>query len=67
MRPNIILHSEIIRQCCEQGCRYYDFNPSGGHEGVDRFKALFGAGEWPVSHWIRESNPVFRLYRRILG
>ena len=67
MRPNIILHSEIIRFCCEQGYRYYDFNPSGGHVGVDRFKALFGAGEWPVSHWIREPNPVFRLYRKTTG
>lgn len=33
----------IIRDAITRGFRYYDFNPSGGHEGVVKFKKGFGA------------------------
>lgn len=41
--PMNILQSEIIRDACERGYTYYDFNPSGVHEGSARFKELMGA------------------------
>lgn len=45
--PNNMLHMEIIRDAAAAGFRYYDFGPSGGQEGVARFKKSFGAVELP--------------------
>jgi hypothetical protein len=47
-RPNNVLHTDIIEAALEDGYRYYDFNPSGGHDGVAQFKSRFGADKWPV-------------------
>jgi len=41
--PNNMLHMEIIRDAARRGYAYYDFGPSGGQEGVERFKKSFGA------------------------
>ncbi|MDN5849505.1 MAG: GNAT family N-acetyltransferase [Nitrococcus sp.] len=49
--PNNVLQVEIIRDALTQGYKYYDFNPSGGHDGVARFKGRFGADEWPIMRW----------------
>lgn len=51
LRPSNVLHARIIQDACERGCLWYDFNPSGGHEGVARFKRSFGATERPVRVW----------------
>jgi hypothetical protein len=48
LRPGHLLHARILRACAERGLAWYDFNPSGGHEGVARFKAGFGAEPRPV-------------------
>ena len=45
--PNNMLHMEIIREAAAAGFRYYDFGPSGGQDGVARFKKSFGAVELP--------------------
>lgn len=45
--PNNMLHMEIIRHAAAAGYGYYDFGPSGGQEGVARFKRSFGAAELP--------------------
>jgi len=45
--PNNMLHMEIIRDAAAAGFHYYDFGPSGGQEGVARFKKSFGAVELP--------------------
>jgi CelD/BcsL family acetyltransferase involved in cellulose biosynthesis len=42
-RPNNVLHTDIISAALDDGYRYYDFNPSGGHDGVAQFKSRFGA------------------------
>lgn len=42
LRPANLLHAEIIRNAYETGYWWYDFNPSGGHEGVVNFKKRFG-------------------------
>ncbi len=45
--PNNMLHMEIMRDAVERGCRWYDFGPSGGRQGVIRFKKSFGAETLP--------------------
>jgi hypothetical protein len=41
--PNNALHPEIMRDALDRGMSCYDFNPSGGQDGVVNFKAGFGA------------------------
>ena len=40
-RPVHLLMQEIIRDACDREGKWFDFNPSGGHEGVERFKKGF--------------------------
>ena len=42
-RPNNVLQADIIKDACDHGYKYYDFNPSGGHNAVAKFKQNFGA------------------------
>ena len=42
-RPSNLLQYEIIKDACDKSYWWYDFNPSGGHEGVIKFKKSFGA------------------------
>ena len=60
--PNNVLHTEIIREGLEQGYRYYDFSPSGGHEGSARFKERFGADRkrFPRWHYVRSALQLVR-------
>ncbi len=57
---------EAIRNACESGYRWFDFNPSGGHEGVKSFKKGFGASprQCPV---VRVSSGSLRAVRAIAG
>ena len=53
---------EAIKDASERGITWFDFNPSGGHEGVWDFKKGFGAQAMPA--------PVVRirpLWRRLAG
>lgn len=43
MKPYEFLFYNLIKFYKEQRFQWFDFNPSGGHEGVVRFKAGFGA------------------------
>lgn len=43
LRPNNLLMIEAIKDACEKGYRYFDFLPSAGIEGVEKFKENFGA------------------------
>ena len=43
LKPYELGYDAILRHAIEQGFDRFDFNPSGGHDGVDRFKAGFGA------------------------
>jgi CelD/BcsL family acetyltransferase involved in cellulose biosynthesis len=48
LRPaNLLLH-DAIRDACERRLHWFDFNPSGGHEGVVAFKRSFGAQPLPA-------------------
>lgn len=47
LRPVNLLMYEIIKDACEKEYSWFDFNPSGGHEGVKAFKRSFGAKPLP--------------------
>ncbi len=47
LRPVNLLIYEAIKDACEKGYTWFDFNPSGGHEGVKAFKKSFGAEALP--------------------
>lgn len=49
-RPVHLLLQEAIADACAEGRRWFDFNPSGGHQGVDAFKKGFGT--------VRLASPV---------
>jgi CelD/BcsL family acetyltransferase involved in cellulose biosynthesis len=64
VRPVNLLICEVIRDACAAGFRWFDFNPSGGHEGVKAFKRSFGAVALPcpvISAQTRWSRLVGRL------
>lgn len=61
------LLSTAIQDACGNGLRWFDFNPSGGHKGVEDFKAGFGAQRRKFCVY-RRLNPwgkAFRLYRHL--
>lgn len=45
LRPTNLLLYEAIRDAHRRGKAWFDFNPSGRHDGVDAFKRRFGAVE----------------------
>jgi hypothetical protein len=45
VQPVKLLFHDVIRHASEQGLRWFDFNPSGGHEGVRAFKRGFATEE----------------------
>jgi len=53
LRPANALHHALIVEAKRRGAARYDFNPSGGLEGVETFKRSFGAREFvfPVFTW----------------
>jgi hypothetical protein len=60
----------IILDANAKGYKYYDFNPSGGHEGTLRFKETFGPERLPVKRW-EWRNPfvgtITNVKRKIVG
>lgn len=42
-KPYQVLHYEVIKDAIKNGYEWYDFNPSGGYAGVEKFKEEFGA------------------------
>ncbi len=45
------LDGAIVTHAAEHGYRYLDFGPSGGHEGVARYKDGFNTGRFPLQRW----------------
>lgn len=50
----------IVQDARERGFAWYDFNPSGGHEGSRRFKQSFGTASFP-SNVILSRRGLYRL------
>lgn len=64
-RPvNLLVHA-AARDACERGFRWFDFNPSGGLEGVRAFKTSFGTTEFACPT-VKCETPLVRLLRRTL-
>jgi len=59
VRPVNLLLYTTIKDACEGGYQWFDFNPSGSHEGVRAFKKSFGA--------IPLSCPVVTRETKLLG
>lgn len=61
LHPMPLLFREAIRHACQQGCAWFDFNPSGAHAGAETFKTRFGAAVRPCPV-VRTSSGAGRLY-----
>jgi hypothetical protein len=59
LRPVQLLMHEVVRSACRDGYAVFDFNPSGGHAGVDSFKKGFGADSLP-SPVVYSATPSLR-------
>lgn len=67
MKPYEFLFYNLIKLYKEQRLQWFDFNPSGGHEGVVRFKAGFGTIKKPVFNYIYQSRMIrFSYYLNAL-
>lgn len=53
------LYHNIILDAFQKGYEYFDFNPSGGHKGVSKFKETFGTEKLEIKIWKWE-NPLIR-------
>lgn len=62
VRPYDFLFYSLIERYQREGYWWFDFNPSGGHAGVDEFKRRFGAEAHPCPV-IRQENAWGRLLR----
>ncbi len=69
LRPVHLLIYDIIRDACETGYSWFDFNPSGGHEGIRQFKEHFGCEvlPCPVLSWESLTTRVKRKLRAMVG
>ncbi len=68
MRPVHVLHYKIIENAMDNNFAWYDFNPSGGHSGVEQFKKGFGTVEMSTN--VRSHQPflikkIFDVGRRL--
>lgn len=63
-RPvNLLLH-EAIRDAKSRGLAWFDFNPSGGHEGVEAFKQRFGTC-WKAADFLATESPAIHMLRAL--
>jgi CelD/BcsL family acetyltransferase involved in cellulose biosynthesis len=66
--PMHLLVATAVEDACAQGYRWFDFNPSGGLEGVELFKRGFHADvlEFSVVSRFGAAANTYRTYRRVL-
>jgi len=61
-RPVHLTVAMAIEDACQRGYEYFDFNPSGGYQGVVAFKEHFGTQRLYFQRY-RRSSPLGLLYR----
>ncbi|HOV89417.1 MAG TPA: GNAT family N-acetyltransferase [Syntrophorhabdaceae bacterium] len=68
LRPVNLLMADIIKDSCEKGYRWFDFNPSGGIMGVKQFKSHFNTLVLPAPVITQKTNFIkfYILLKRIL-
>jgi CelD/BcsL family acetyltransferase involved in cellulose biosynthesis len=64
--PAILLTTEIMRDACARGDRWYDLGPSGGLKGVEEFKERFGAERALFQSFTWQENSLYRAYHNLL-
>jgi len=62
--PVPLLKSEIFKDACQRGFSYYDFSPSGGLKGVEKFKEEFGAQKMYFCSYVWSDNTLYHTYRK---
>jgi hypothetical protein len=67
LRPSHAVVMAAIEDAIARGCRWFDFNPSGGLEGVIRFKEGFGARPVECATWELPPRPAARFAQRVAG
>jgi len=60
LKPNHLLHWEILLDAARRGYSIFDFNPSGGYIGVESYKKRFGAKRVP-SPVLSTKTPMRRI------
>ncbi|HEX2959274.1 MAG TPA: GNAT family N-acetyltransferase [Chitinispirillaceae bacterium] len=63
-RPNNLLYDQAIQHACTNNYLWFDCNPSGGFEGVIKFKKFLGTLMMP-SGVISKSNGVLNLIHSV--
>jgi hypothetical protein len=58
LRPANLLLDEALRHACSIGAHWFDLGPSGGHEGVERFKLGFAPVKLAVPVFDHSSGAV---------
>jgi len=64
LRPVHYLLQEVIEDACNKNYQWFDFNPSGGHKGVRKFKRGFATVE-KESPILFQSNHIGKNVNRI--
>lgn len=64
VRPVNLLIYEAIKNACESGYTWFDFNPSGKHEGVKAFKKSFGT-ESLACPVVRKYNYSLKVLKKV--
>jgi hypothetical protein len=67
LRPVPLLLKTIMDRACDAGYEWFDFGPSGGLEGVESFKAGFGAINLPCHSYIYYVNPWLRRLKQCMS
>ena len=64
--PWYLLMNQITKDACKGGYRWFDFNPSGGHEGVIKNKKGFGTTKIPLKIITKSSDRILNKILRTL-
>jgi hypothetical protein len=64
--PNNLLHTEIIKDGCARGYKVYDLSPSGGHQGVVKFKESLSAKRVDFNSYHWKQNRKRKYFRNLL-
>lgn len=61
LKPYEYLYFNLIKIYKKKGFRWFDFNPSGGHEGVVKFKKGFGAEMRSAQLFVKQPKLLNKL------
>ncbi|MDP8247766.1 MAG: GNAT family N-acetyltransferase [Candidatus Tritonobacter lacicola] len=63
--PANLLQTEIIKDSCRRSYEIYDFNPSGGHGGVVKFKRSFGSQTIDMTLYKSGHGMIYGIYKKL--